>query len=69
MAPFWLPSYLYLPRRADLAAQPNKLEASGVETVMNGAILAIIGAITLQHGSAVASKVIRERILARVQRN
>ena len=33
---------------------------------MNGAVLAIIGAIVLQHGSVVASKVIRERILARV---
>jgi large subunit ribosomal protein L15 len=43
---------------------PNKLESSGVETVMNGAILAIIGAITLQHGSVVASRVVRERILA-----
>lgn len=33
---------------------------------MNGAILAIIGAINLQHGSVVASKIVRERILARV---
>lgn len=31
---------------------------------MNGAILAVIGAITLQHGAAVATKVVRERILA-----
>lgn len=34
---------------------------------MNGAIMAIIGAITLQHGSKVASEVVRERILARTQ--
>ncbi|KAF4120641.1 large subunit ribosomal protein L15 [Geosmithia morbida] len=45
---------------------PNKLDSSGVETVMNGAILAIIGAINLQHGSAVASQVVRERILGRL---
>ncbi|KAH6892989.1 ribonuclease-III-like-domain-containing protein [Thelonectria olida] len=44
----------------------RKLQASGVEVVLNGAIMAIIGAITLQHGSSVASKVIRERILAKV---
>ncbi|KAF4978684.1 hypothetical protein FZEAL_4978 [Fusarium zealandicum] len=47
----------------------RKLQASGVEVVLNGAILAIIGAITLQHGSVVASQVIRERILARVANN
>lgn len=33
---------------------------------MNGAVLAVIGAITLQHGSVVASKIVRERILARL---
>lgn len=32
---------------------------------MNGAIMAIIGAITLQHGSVVASRIVRERILSR----
>lgn len=39
-----------------------------METVLNGAVLAIIGAITLQHGSAVASKVVRERILPQLQK-
>lgn len=34
---------------------------------MNGAVLAIIGAITLQHGAEVASKVVRERILGRLR--
>ncbi|KYK60810.1 hypothetical protein DCS_01948 [Drechmeria coniospora] len=48
---------------------PERLEASGVEVVLNGAIFAIIGAITLQHGSVVASKMIRERILARLPRD
>lgn len=49
--------------------QPQNLESSGVEVVLNGAILAIVGAITLQHGSVVASKVVRERILARLPKN
>lgn len=47
--------------------QPNKLEASGVETVMTMSILAIIGAISLQHGSVVASKVVREKLLPRLE--
>ncbi|CAI6096672.1 hypothetical protein V2G26_016421 [Clonostachys chloroleuca] len=46
---------------------PHALESSGVEVVMNGAVLAIIGAITLQHGAEVASKVVRERILGRLR--
>ncbi|KAM5344738.1 hypothetical protein ACJ41O_010600 [Fusarium nematophilum] len=45
----------------------RKLKASGVDVVLNGAVLAIIGAITLQHGAVVASQVIRERILARLK--
>lgn len=55
-----------IPTRADLK-KPADLELSGVEVVLAGGILAIIGAITLQHGSVVASKVVQERILARVQ--
>ncbi|KAM0549789.1 hypothetical protein ACHAPJ_009228 [Fusarium lateritium] len=43
------------------------LKKSGVDVVLNGAVLAIIGAITLQHGSVVASQVIRERILTRLE--
>ncbi|KAK7420195.1 hypothetical protein QQX98_002848 [Neonectria punicea] len=45
----------------------RKLKASGVEVVLNSAILAIIGAVTLQHGSVVAAQVIRERILGKVR--
>jgi large subunit ribosomal protein L15 len=45
----------------------QKLKSSGVDVVLNGAIMAIIGAITLQHGAVVASQVIRERILSRLQ--
>ncbi|CAF3641070.1 unnamed protein product [Fusarium graminearum] len=45
----------------------QKLKQSGVDVVLNGAIMAIIGAITLQHGGVVASQVIRERILPKLQ--
>ncbi|KAG5932500.1 hypothetical protein E4U53_001301 [Claviceps sorghi] len=42
---------------------PNHLEASGIEVVLNSAIMAIIGAITLQHGSVVAASIVRKKIL------
>nr|WNZ75629.1 hypothetical protein [Trichoderma harzianum] len=48
---------------------PRRLEASGVEVVLNSALMAIVGAITLQHGSAVAAQVVRERILAQVPKD
>ncbi|KAG6002387.1 hypothetical protein E4U21_003147 [Claviceps maximensis] len=48
---------------------PEKLEVSGVEIVLNGAIMAIVGAITLQHGSVVAATIVRERILARLPKD
>ncbi|KAM0477459.1 hypothetical protein ACHAPX_005771 [Trichoderma viride] len=48
---------------------PRRLEASGVEVVLNSALMAIIGAVTLQHGSAVAAQVVRERILAQVPKD
>ncbi|TQV94690.1 RNase III domain-containing protein [Cordyceps javanica] len=47
----------------------NNLESSGAEVVLTGAVMAIVGAITLQHGSAVATQVTRERILARIPKN
>ncbi|KAJ3489460.1 hypothetical protein NLG97_g5993 [Lecanicillium saksenae] len=49
--------------------QVDNLESSGVEVVLTGAIMAIVGAISLQHGGAVATQVIRERILARIPKN
>lgn len=36
---------------------------------MGGAIYAIIGAISLQHGGKVASRVVRERILRKIKPN
>ncbi|ATY61123.1 RNase III domain [Cordyceps militaris] len=47
----------------------DNLESSGVEVVLTGAIMAIVGAVTLQHGGAVATQIIRERILARIPKN
>lgn len=40
-----------------------------MEVVLSSALMAIIGAVTLQHGSAVAAKVVRERILAQVPKD
>ncbi|CAM1507837.1 Fc.00g046850.m01.CDS01 [Cosmosporella sp. VM-42] len=45
----------------------RRLDSSGVEVVLTGALFAIVGAITLQHGSVVASQIIRERILERLR--
>ncbi|KAG6010314.1 hypothetical protein E4U54_008401 [Claviceps lovelessii] len=48
---------------------PGNLEASGLEVVLNSAVMAIVGAITLQHGSVVAATIVRERILARLPKD
>ncbi|KAF9877185.1 RNase III domain-containing protein [Colletotrichum karsti] len=44
-------------------AKPENLAGSGQQIVLNGAVFAIVGAISLQHGAEVAGRVIRERIL------
>ncbi|KAM0535169.1 hypothetical protein ACHAO3_005053 [Verticillium nonalfalfae] len=45
---------------------PENLAGSGVQVVLNGAVHAIIGAISLQHGAEVAGKIVRERILSQL---
>ncbi|KAK4139543.1 ribonuclease-III-like-domain-containing protein [Dichotomopilus funicola] len=45
---------------------PEDLETSGIKVVLNTAIFAIVGAISLQHGAEVAQQVVREKILRRV---
>ncbi|KAI4591712.1 hypothetical protein LQW54_002293 [Pestalotiopsis sp. IQ-011] len=45
----------------------DSLKASGISAVMAGALYAIVGAIALQHGGKVASRVVRERILKKVR--
>ncbi|KAK7994906.1 hypothetical protein PG990_013679 [Apiospora arundinis] len=47
--------------------KPESLKASGMVPVHGGAIYAIIGAISLQHGGKVASRVVRERILRKLK--
>jgi large subunit ribosomal protein L15 len=49
-----------------LILQPENLRASGMQAVLNGAVHAIIGAVSLHNGAEVAGKVIRERILKRL---
>ena len=44
----------------------NELETSGITMVASGALYAIIGAVYLQHGGAVAQKMVSERILAKM---
>jgi len=46
--------------------QPEDLQTSGINVVLNSAVYAIVGAISLQHGADVAGRVIRERILSRL---
>lgn len=43
--------------------QVNKLETSGIDIVLNSCLYAIIGAIALQRGGAVAAEVAREKVL------
>ncbi|KAI0129993.1 RNase III domain-containing protein [Xylariales sp. AK1849] len=47
--------------------KPESLSASGIAPVMSGAIYAIVGAITMQHGGKVASRIVRERILRKIK--
>lgn len=42
---------------------PENVTASGSATVMAGAVYALVGAIALQNGGKVASKIVRERIM------
>jgi len=46
---------------------PENLDNSGHTVVLNTAIYAIIGAISLQHGAEVAARVARERVLKRFE--
>ena len=43
--------------------QINRLKASGVETVLAHTMYAIVGAVALRRGGAVATSIVRERIL------
>ncbi|KAL2019165.1 hypothetical protein VTK56DRAFT_10037 [Thermocarpiscus australiensis] len=45
---------------------PENLEVSGLTVVLNTALFAIIGAVSLQHGAEVAHRVVRDKILRRL---
>jgi large subunit ribosomal protein L15 len=42
---------------------PNRLKASGVDTVLATSLYAVIGALALQKGGEVANRVAREKVL------
>ncbi|KAF4595978.1 hypothetical protein GQ602_001591 [Ophiocordyceps camponoti-floridani] len=44
----------------------HRLKESGIEVVFSAAIMAIVGAIHLQHGAAVSSDIIRDRIILKI---
>ncbi|KAI1776250.1 ribonuclease-III-like-domain-containing protein [Hypoxylon cercidicola] len=46
---------------------PENIKGSGFNPVMSGAVYAIIGAIALQHGGKMASRIVRERIMKRIR--
>lgn len=54
---------IFLNENADDVVQQDDLDASGIDVVLATSLYAIIGAIALQKGGAVASRVARERIL------
>lgn len=47
--------------------QPNNLTDSGIDLVLCTTLFAIVGAVSLQHGGEVASRVAREKVLGRMR--
>ncbi|PSR79522.1 ribonuclease-III-like-domain-containing protein, partial [Coniella lustricola] len=45
---------------------PENLKSSGIEVVLSTTIFAIVGAVSLQHGGEVASRIAREKVLGRL---
>ncbi|KAI0007704.1 ribonuclease-III-like-domain-containing protein [Xylariaceae sp. FL0662B] len=46
---------------------PENIKGSGFTPIMAGAVYALIGAVALQHGGKVASRIVRERILKKIR--
>ncbi|KAI0377963.1 ribonuclease-III-like-domain-containing protein [Hypomontagnella monticulosa] len=46
---------------------PDNIKGSGFDPVMTGAVFALIGAVALQQGSKIASRIVRERLMKRMQ--
>ncbi|KXJ93443.1 ribonuclease-III-like-domain-containing protein [Microdochium bolleyi] len=45
---------------------PENIQGSGFAVIMSGAVYAIVGAIAMQHGGKVASRIVRERIIKKL---
>lgn len=50
-----------------MCLQPNNLTESGIDLVLCTTLFAIVGAVSLQHGGEVASRVAREKVLGRMR--
>jgi len=46
---------------------PENIQGSGFAVVISGAVYALVGAVALQHGGKVASRIVRERIIKKLQ--
>ncbi|RYP04119.1 hypothetical protein DL764_004666 [Monosporascus ibericus] len=46
---------------------PENIKGSGFNPIMAGAVYALVGAVALQHGGKVASRVVRERIMRKIR--
>ncbi|KAI1390755.1 ribonuclease-III-like-domain-containing protein [Hypoxylon trugodes] len=46
---------------------PENIKGSGFNPIMAGAVYALVGAVALQHGGKVSSRIVRERILKRLR--
>ena len=55
-----------IPRTNCAVLQPDNLNASGYDMVLAQAMYAIVGAVSLEQGGAVANKITKERILAHI---
>ncbi|KAH7033584.1 RNase III domain-containing protein [Microdochium trichocladiopsis] len=45
---------------------PENIQGSGFAVVVSGAVYALVGAIAMQHGGKVASRIVRERIIKKL---
>ncbi|KAL7625271.1 hypothetical protein AAE478_004487 [Parahypoxylon ruwenzoriense] len=46
---------------------PENIKGSGLDVVMSGAVYALVGAVALQQGGKIASRIVRERIMKKIR--
>ncbi|KAI1411945.1 ribonuclease-III-like-domain-containing protein [Hypoxylon sp. FL1857] len=46
---------------------PENIKGSGFDPIMSGAVYALVGAVALQQGGKIASRIVRERIMKRLR--